>query len=50
MYEFPYELPNDLRLKNLENQKKLGKSQNVIDLAHSPFPEMKILSELIKIS
>ena len=50
MYELPHELPNDLRIRNLGNQVISGKSQNFIDLVHSPSPEMKILSVVIQIS
>ena len=46
----PHELRNDLRLRILGNQEISGKSQIFIDLVHSPSPEMKILSVLIKIS
>ena len=32
IYELPHELPNDLRLRILENQEITGKSQNFIEL------------------
>ena len=40
MYELPYELPNDLRLRILGNMKILGKCLNLIEWwpsAQSPF-------------
>ena len=31
IYELPRELPNDLRIRNLQNEEISGKSQNLIE-------------------
>ena len=41
IYELPHELSNDLSLRILGNQERLGKSQNFIELLPSASPKNK---------
>ena len=42
IYELPYELPNDLRLRKLENIRKLSKPHRMIAQCPAPPPKWKL--------